>query len=169
MDTLMLIAVLTSPVIAVIITLWHQGRKEKRTQKIRTFFTLVALRDSMPIPYDFVTALNTIDVVFHNDLKVLAAWKKYYENLNSDNSPASLKARTDLKLDLLYEMSQVLGYKNWKQTEMNSYYIPVQHYDQNVLNAEIQKELLTYLKKSNKFYERLEAKENYEERQENPV
>lgn len=150
-ETLTIIALVIVPIGSVIITIWYQNRKEQRDQKRRTFFTLVALRDSMPIPYDFVTALNTIDIVFHDDSKVLAAWKKYYQNLNSDNSPANLKARLDLKLDLLYEMAQALGYTKWRQTEMGSYYQPV-----------------AYLKKSNRFYDKLEAQQNFEESLQDP-
>ena len=63
MTVVNIIAVLLSPVIAVLVTVYLQNRREKRSQKLWIFNTLIGTRHS-PLIEENVRALNMIDVVF---------------------------------------------------------------------------------------------------------
>ena len=63
MEILTFCAILLSPVIAVLITVWLQNRKERRATKLWVFNTLIATRHD-PIKDENVRALNMVDVVF---------------------------------------------------------------------------------------------------------
>ena len=134
-----IIALLLSPVIAVVITLWWQGRKEKRDAKIRLFATLMAFRRSYPVSYEWANALNLIDVIFFDSPKVLDHWHKYYDNLQDPGNPA-LQSRTHIYLELMSEMAKELGFRNLQQTDIDKFYVPAVHGNQADLNAESQRE-----------------------------
>lgn len=77
-----IVAVLLSPIIAVVVTLWYQSRKEKRDTKRWLFGTLIATRHS-PLTEESVRALNMIDVVFFNSQPVRKLWREYFDMLNN--------------------------------------------------------------------------------------
>ncbi len=142
-ETMNLLAVLFSPVIAVVITLWYQNRKEKRDAKLRLFITLMAQRKSMPPAYDLVNALNLIDVVFQDHDKVLQLWHEYYDLLCA--KPLNLELVDHKYIDMLSEIARVLHYKKLKQTDIDKFYSPVAHGNQAELNYKTQTELLRVL------------------------
>ena len=88
MDTnwINILAIVLSPVIAVIITLWHQGRKERRDRKERLFTQLMAHRKAFPPSSEFVNALNLIDIIFADTSSVIKLWHEYYAMLGSANT-----------------------------------------------------------------------------------
>ena len=65
-----------------------------------------------------VRALNVLYVVFSDDEKVRAAWKKYYDKLCVENpTDTELKKVQDAQYELLEAMAESLGYKEtitWK-------------------------------------------------------
>ncbi len=69
MTTMTIIAILLSPVTAVLISIWVQDRREKRQQKRFIFSSLMSTRHQI-VSDEFVRALNMIDVVFHDEKKV---------------------------------------------------------------------------------------------------
>ena len=87
---------------------------------------------------------------------MIDAWKKYYSILLISEDTVDKKERSHLKLDLLAEIAISLGYENLKQTDIDKFYLPIVHYDDLLRNHAIQHELLSYLSKSNRFYDRLE-------------
>jgi ABC-type amino acid transport system permease subunit len=62
----MIIAIILGPLFAVLVTLWHQSRKEKRQNKFFLFRTLMTHRFGMPVAESWVEGLNSVDVVFHD-------------------------------------------------------------------------------------------------------
>lgn len=151
-DIIGIVAICFGPVAAICISLWYHKRKEKRQQKFNSFFALVSHRDTTFLSPTFVSQLNTIDIVFHDCPKILSAWKKYYERLNSLNHPRDVISLHHLKLDLLHDIATHLGYKEWRQTDIDKYYLPNAIADRQNLDAEVQKELLSYLKNGNEVY-----------------
>jgi hypothetical protein len=149
METINVIAILLSPIIAVLITLWYQSYKEKRDAKFRLFLTLMAHRKENPLTIEHVNSLNLIDVVFANHPKVLQLWHEYYNLLNT--RPANVVAWENKHVELLSEMATELRYGKLKQTDILKFYTPQSHTDQLVMNAEMQKELLRVLKNSASF------------------
>ena len=143
-----IIAILLSPIVPVLITLWWQKRKEKRDAKIRLFTTLMAFRKSYPVSHEWAQALNLIDVIFSDSQKVVDRWHKYYDNLNDEHGAG---ARIHLYLELMSEMSRELGFPNLQQTDIDKFYVPGVHGTQADLNAECQREWLRVLNATAKF------------------
>ena len=144
------IAIFLGPIFAVIITLWHQSRKEKRQHKFFLFQTLMSHRLGMPVAEKWVEALNLIDVVFHDNSTVVNLWHEYFDMLHQKDPDFDAQKRK--YLDLVYEMAVTLGYNSMKQTDIDRSYFPVGLGDQKELNEALQREQLTYLQNSNKLY-----------------
>src|SRR5882762_5331817 len=75
----LVIATFVGPIAAVIITLWHQARKQRRDAKERLFITVMAHRQSAPPSPEWVDALNLIDVIYSDEPKVKTAWHNLYD------------------------------------------------------------------------------------------
>jgi hypothetical protein len=140
-QTMNIIAVIIGPIIAVIITLWYQTRKEKIYLKHRSFVLLMAHRKSIPPNYAMVEVLNTLDVVFANNRKVVDLWHKYYSLLSQPPS----QEREHTWLELLTAIANDLHYPTMKQTDLDKFYIPQVHADQFIITAKVQQELLRVL------------------------
>lgn len=138
-----IIAIITGPIIAVIITLWYQSRKQKQDTKVHLFLTLMAHRKSSPPTIDWVNSLNLIDVVFENNPEIVKLWHDYYDLLLDTSK--DIEKRQHKYIELLSSIAKSLGYKNLQQTDIDKFYSPVAHGDQAILTAKIQKELLRVL------------------------
>jgi hypothetical protein len=145
-----IIAVIIGPVSAVLITLWHQKRYQKLEAKNRLFLTLMAHRKAFPISPDWVSSLNLIDVVFGDYPKIVSLWHDYYNLLHGDPEKTQ-QQREHKRLELLSEMSKVLGYKSLSQTDIDKFYFPQGFADQLELNTKVQKEFLRVLENSARF------------------
>lgn len=79
-------------------------------------------RTETPPPKSFIDALNSIDVIFHNDKKVMEARKEFLNIfLNRVNDTNQYKNK--LK-DLLDAITKSLGYKNIKPSDLDSIFTP---------------------------------------------
>lgn len=145
--TMNIIAVIIGPTIAIIITLWYQAHKEKRDAKHRAFLLLMAHRKSIPPNYAMVEVLNTLDVVFANNRKVVDLWHKYYSLLSLPPS----EERGHTWLELLSTIAEDLDYPTLKQTDLDKFYIPQFFGDQMEIQGNIQQELLRVLKNTSAF------------------
>ncbi|MEK7792727.1 MAG: DUF6680 family protein [Pseudomonadota bacterium] len=131
-DWLMITAVLLGPIIAVQLTRFLDNKKEERERKLQVFKTLMATR-AYPVSWDYVVALNRIDLEFDKDNKkekaVIEAWKAYLDLLGAKSiSPEQWTIkRVDLLVELLHKMAQVLDYDFDKTYIKNSSYSPVAH------------------------------------------
>lgn len=115
-------AIVAGPLTAMIVSLiinWISRRKqEKHRQKINLFLTLMALRKTPPFPDEFVSSLNTIDVVFHDNKKIIEAKDKLLES--QETKPFQYENYSKRLLNLLDAMSKLLGYKEIKPSDMNT-------------------------------------------------
>lgn len=149
-DWLTLIALIAGPVLAVWLTLWHQGKADKMGAKRRIFMSLMAYRKTANNPnQEWVNSLNLIDVTFENDPEVIAKWRSVYDIL--DQRQAGTPRWQHAYIELLSAMAQVLGYKRLTQTDIDKFYIPQGHVDYSVRQAEAQTELVRVLKASHSF------------------
>jgi hypothetical protein len=73
-------ATFLGPILAVVISLWRENRREKRDARMRVFGTLMASRGS-EIHVDSVRALNSVQVAFSHDEHVLDAWRDLMEHV----------------------------------------------------------------------------------------
>lgn len=151
-DTNLLLSVVQIAAVSIIpIFIWvlgnhYQDRKAKNDAKLNVFLTLMANRKTTPITKEWVDSLNVIDVVFQDDKKVREAWKAYHDSLN--NKSPHFASNNSYMLDLLSEMALSLGYKDLKQTEIDSFYSPQQFVDQNQMHNELMTENLRILRHS---------------------
>lgn len=146
-QTMNIIAVVSGPIFAVIISLWYQKRKHKQDIKHRVFLTLMAHRKSNPPHPALVEALNTLDVIFSKNNQVLKAWKDYFDLLSTPNPDSrTFDAQNRAQLDLLSAIASDLGYKKLRQTTIDCYYRTQAQAEQGKILAEIQTEFLRVLK-----------------------
>lgn len=111
MGTINVIAILVSPLIAVLVTIYLQNRKEKHNLRMRIFGTLMAIRHS-PIIDEGVRALNMIDVVFSKNQKIRKLWHEYFDMLCNQGlmNEQGLSMRQKKNLELITEMAKEVGY-----------------------------------------------------------
>ena len=91
----------------------------RRTRrKYQTFYALMRTRRVTLSP-EHVAALNTIQTEFHDDEKVIVAYKKYIENLggpplpsgsNEETSRRFMEVRTDVFNEMMFEIGKSLGF-----------------------------------------------------------
>ena len=156
-----ILAILLSPVVAVLVTVFLQRRKEKRDQKLWIFNTLIATRHT-PIVDENVRALNMIDVVFHDSARVRDLWHEYFDMLCNEglNNPTGWGQRQKKNLELITEMAKVVGYgAAITHLDVDRVYYPVGLGEQSQKAQEIGAELLRVLKASGgvQFVERSDA------------
>jgi len=150
MTAVNIIAILLSPVIAVLITLYLQNRREKRNQKLWIFNTLIATRHS-PVIEENVRALNMIDVVFHDSPRVRQLWHEYFDMLGNEglNNELGWSQRQKKNLEMITEMAKILGYgEAITHLDVDRVYYPVGLGTQSQKGAAITDELLRVLKAS---------------------
>lgn len=148
-DVINILAVLVSPVVAVLITLWHQTRKEDRDRKDRLFTVLMINRKAFPPTQEFVGALNLIDLVFADVKPVTRLWHEYYGMLASAKTEPEFANRDNKYLEMLSAMAKHLGYEALEQFNIEKFYIPQAHIDQHALNFQTQQEWLRVLQNTN--------------------
>jgi hypothetical protein len=133
-DSLMILAVLSGPIIAVRLTRFVDERREIRERKLQIFKALMATR-AYTVSWAHVESLNRIDLEFDKRKKderaVLDAWKEYHDLLNNDKMPMDQWGvkRVDLLVELLHKMALVLNYDFDKTHIKNSSYSPRAHGD----------------------------------------
>ena len=135
------LAIFLGPLTGVLFALWVQGRKERLDAKQRLFLILMSERKNVFISKDVTRALNQIDVVFADNSHVKALWHKYYSLLSQPHG----EERVHTWLEMLAAMSKELGYKGLSQVDLDKFYIPQGHFDdeqsQRKMGAQLQRVL----------------------------
>ncbi len=144
-----IVAMFVGPIVAVLITLWYQKRNDQLHIKYRLFITLMAKRKTNPPSQDWVDSLNTIDVVFADDPKVLMLWHEFYSLLNTP--PPNPIAWEHKSIELLSAMALSLGYKGLQQVDIDKFYSPIAHGNQLEMSQNISAELLRVLQNTSHF------------------
>lgn len=146
-DLINVLAILLSPVIAVLVTIWMQDRREKRGRMYWVFATVVANRHQK-LDATVVQALNSIDVVFTDHPKVRQLWKEYMDITEQDvTQPNMLKRLDDKYVELTDAMARVLGYGGKvSQLEMGKAYLPTGLGNQVVQSQELLTQALAVFK-----------------------
>ena len=148
-----LLAVLLSPLVAVLVSMWLQDRKERRQNQLRILGTLIATHHE-PLSPDSIRALNVIDLVFHDKPSVRRLWREYFEMVSNEglNNPQGWAQRNKKNLELITEMAKALGFgKAIGYLDVDRVYLPVGIWTQTQMNQELQAELLRVMKSTARF------------------
>ena len=123
-------AIIVGPISAVRITLRHEVRRELLRRKYDTFHSLMKTRRFILSP-EHVTSLNVIQTEFHDDERVIGAYKKYIENLAGQDLPSDpeklrryIENRDDVFMELMAEIGRHLGFKLDKRELAKYSYAP---------------------------------------------
>jgi hypothetical protein len=149
-DIISIIAILLSPVIAVLVTLFWQTKNAAINQKRKVFEILMANRHAIFAEFS-VRAFNMIDTVFYKDDSVRKLWHELFGMLNNQglDNPNGWGERAKKNLELLTEMAKVLKYGNKiTHLDVDRVYNPTGLYEAKERGDQISKELLRVLKSS---------------------
>ncbi len=114
-----IIAVITSPLIAIFVTDRFKKSTQIRKEKMACFLTLLFTRHLI-VDDKKTGALNSIHILFSKEKAVIDAWDELYDVFHQPNRLQD----ADLKLNsLLNEMAKVLGYK-YNALDLTKKYIP---------------------------------------------
>ncbi len=152
---LVIAAIVIAPILAIQIQKFIEDKKEKRARKTNIFRVLMATR-ATPLSPAHVEALNMIDIEFYKHKKVTDAWKILLDNFyNYPKDPKEKDYNTrllscsekssDLLVDLLFEMSKVLGYNFDKVLLKRGCYVPRGHGEIEMDQFFIRKSLIDLL------------------------
>jgi len=132
-----LLAILLSPLVAVLVSTYLQNRKERRDHNLFLLGALIAIRHN-PVGDETIRALNTIDVVFHDAPSVRKLWQDYFAMLNNQglNNPMGRQQWQKKNLEMITEMAKVLGYgKAITALDVDRVYTPIALEERNEKNA----------------------------------
>ena len=124
-DLIDVIAIIASPVVALLVGRFFQKKDEIRKDKMEIFRTLMIGR-GMGWSIEKIKAFNIIEVVFGEDKKVVNQWRNYHDRLCVENPTETellkIKTEGDKLLDV---MAKSLGYaENVTWETIQNPYIP---------------------------------------------
>jgi len=128
-DWAVVLATFCGPILAVLVTLWHQGRSVRKDVQRSVYSTMMRYRRH-PTSLDFVGAFNLVPVHFHNNKKIMENYGKVLEIVN-DASWSQRDAAGRLNENfrsavakLLSNMSRAVGLPVDQLTILNGAYAP---------------------------------------------
>lgn len=121
MNVINIVAVLLSPVIAVLVTMYLQNKSDKKKEKIAIIKALLSTGHYL-YSDEIIRSYNLIDIVFKDDTDVREKWKVYYESLC--NESLQYQIRLDKKLDLILAMCNAVNYKGITAQDIQRVYVP---------------------------------------------
>ena len=149
-DIAIVVAALLGPIMAVQAQKWLERSREIKERRLTIFRTLMATRAAL-LSSQHVEALNAVTVEFYGSgeklRKINEAWKLYLDHFD-DRLPASdawAQKRFDLFIELLYLISQFLGYTFSRAQLGRDIYSPKAHGDFETEQAIIRKGLAQLL------------------------
>ena len=144
-------ATLLGPVLAVQTQKWLEGHRATKERRLVIFRTLMATRAANLSPMH-VEALNAIPVEFYGTGKKLKAindaWKLHLNHHTVEGPVTEVWAQTkqDLFVELLYLISQYLGYSFSKAQIKRDIYLPRAHGDLETEQAIIRQGVVALLR-----------------------
>lgn len=121
-EWIMIAAVVLGPIAAVIITLWHQDRKQKRDQKLTILRHALAFRH-LPGDVNFSHAINMVPLEFAEHKEVVSAHKEFLKaaSVQVSNPVDDDVVRTTAikQTRLIYEMARAIGF-NIRETDLQT-------------------------------------------------
>ncbi len=149
MNVINILAILCSPLIAVLVTVYLQDRKEKRGQKLYILGSLMGTRHAQ-LTDENVRSLNMVDMVFFDKPRIRMLWHEYFDMLNNQglNNEVGWAQWNKKRLELITEMGKSLGYeKAITHLDVDRVYVPLYFGKSFQRNEEIANEFLIVLRR----------------------
>lgn len=119
MERINIIAILLSPIIAVIISVfisnWMIERRNNYVLKSQLLRAIIGRRANLKDP-EFLSALNSIRIVFHNDKEMVADCRNFYDSLRTHKEDTKL--RNQEFTNLVLSMCESLKIKDLKESDI---------------------------------------------------
>lgn len=150
-EILMIAATALSPLIAVQVTKWLEGKKEAKDRRLYVFRTLMSTR-AQRLSVAHVQALNLIDINFDGsgplDSAVITAWREYLDQLSTGDPTATTwgQRNDDLFARLMVAMGRAVGYRFDAVHIKRGAYIPTAHARIDEEQAQFRAAMLALLK-----------------------
>lgn len=149
-DGLTILAIVTGPIAAVLITRFLDRRHDKRRRQNEVLMSLMRTREAR-LSGEHVGALNIIQLEFHGREPILAAYQRYIEHLGIPlptvaEQDAFFAQREDRFLELVAAIAFDLNYRFDKRNLERLSYAPQAWRDDESLqrgNMELLRQLLT--------------------------
>ncbi|NTD93849.1 hypothetical protein G6M23_21190 [Agrobacterium tumefaciens] len=138
------LATFLGPILAVFVTRWVDDRRLKQSRKLETFRVLIRTRRTQ-LSYDFVAALNMVEIDFFNAPKVLTTHAELMRHLGAKTDDSWLDRTQRLVARLLYAMGQDVGYTMEQLDILEGGYIPQAMVDDETEQQRLRRSLLALL------------------------
>lgn len=140
------VATLTGPVLAVLVTRHVDERRQRRSRQLEIFRSLMGSRRT-PLSPDRVKALNMVEIEFYGITEVQKCYQDVMRHINHPHPlPAEWHTRLpSLTTKLLSEMAKVLGYKLQQLDVLEGGYYPQGFVDLETEQQEVRRTLIEVL------------------------
>lgn len=141
-DWLTVAAIVLGPVLALLSQRVLDRIRQRKDQRQRLFFALMASR-ALQLSPNHVQALNSIDTVFSGDSKedqtIREKYRAWIEQMGRDsNTPGWLERANDLKVELYQAIGEAVGFKFSIDYLKRQAYVPIAHSDWDTQARQIQ-------------------------------
>ncbi len=149
-DYLTIAAIILGPVMAVVIQLGFERRREKRKAQFNVLSSLMAYRGRLIHP-ESVSALNLVTLVFYDSSEVIAkhaelmAHMERERTLPEDERVGGWQKRDDLTVELITHMAEVLGYRFSHSGIKTTRYLPQGYLNEDEFTMKARAGLLSLL------------------------
>ena len=113
-EWLTLVGVIAGPIVAVLLTLWIEGRRRDHDQRVQVLKALLTTRH-LPGDPAYSVAINMIPVEFNKSAAVMAAWHSYMEAVryrpSDENADEHFKVTMTKQTKLIFQVMRELGFK----------------------------------------------------------
>lgn len=139
--------------IGTVFTTWYKDFKQRKIERRFLLMRMIASKGYIGVPQSLIDDLNTIEIIFRKNKKVLGKYHAYYEELCQPDGKEDYNKQQALYWDLLRSIGDTVGYRNLDNSTLNSRYIPRGVYNDHIDDKEFRKQLLQYLKSGNEMQE----------------
>ena len=143
-----LLAIMVSPVFAVLVSMYIQDKKEAKRAKRAILETMISTRHNL-INEQTVRVINMIDIIYADDDDVRRLWNEYFVMLNNEglNNENGYKLRNGKNMELIQAMATAVGIgAKINLLDLSRIYCPQGLVNQNELAQSLAVELLRVLK-----------------------
>lgn len=139
----------------IIITIWYQRRQSKIAAKMNVFMDLVSFRNHVPLPWQFVVALNRIDIVFHSEEAIRRLWHEYYDLIIVEQTDVVVGQVKEKKVALISAIAHHLDYKGIDQIYLQRYYQTQGSYDDYLGDVQLKGSAMEYFQIGKELHQRI--------------